>query len=208
MFSLANCMKELDDWGLGIPEDLNVVIPELIAAGFSDRDFVEATDDAPVLGLRVHKDDTYYDIRVFYGVDVTAHYDPEDERYSVKDWGYQVEITDRDMRLFSVFTALDSDDLHEILRDYYDLSLFGNWYKKRRFIDAQDSEFQKYRDWDWDNPNIIGAYEFDCGGYIIRLNDELWLLLGNTIHSEVYTDETLEQFLYELAANLWNWDGV
>ena len=54
-------------------------------------DYEYGNDEAPSIGIKLGEDERYEShLQVFYGVDITHYYDPNDERYSLKEYGYWI----------------------------------------------------------------------------------------------------------------------
>lgn len=77
-------------WELGEPDGFEWLLPALTLMGFSGE-FEYGNDEYPSIGIKVREDgnDERY-ISVFYGVDITHYYEPNDERYNLKEYGYTI----------------------------------------------------------------------------------------------------------------------
>ena len=77
-------------WELGEPDGYEWLLPALTLMGFSGE-YEYGNDEAPSIGIKLWEngnDERY--ISVFYGVDITHYYEPNDERYSLKEYGYTI----------------------------------------------------------------------------------------------------------------------
>ena len=80
----------LVSWELGEPEGFEWLLPALTLMGFLER-HEDFADEAPSIGIKLWKDERFHEsLQVFYGADVTYHYDQNDERYNSKEYGYWV----------------------------------------------------------------------------------------------------------------------
>lgn len=78
-------------WELGEPDGFEWLLPALALMGFSGE-YEYGNDEAPSIGIKLGEDESYEShLQVFYGVwDTTQYYNPNDERYSLKEYGYWI----------------------------------------------------------------------------------------------------------------------
>ncbi len=82
--------NNLAGWEVGEPDGFEWLLPALTLMGFSWR-YEDGNDEAPSIGIKLWENGLYEShLQVFYGVDITHYYDPNDERYSLKEYGYWI----------------------------------------------------------------------------------------------------------------------
>ena len=149
-FKNAEWFKEnLDRWQANAPPEYEICLPVLTALGFSTS-FEYGNDEAPSIGLEIGDEC----LQVFYGVDVTHHYAPDDERYSLKDCGYTVfdsrtgeyelwesglEVLARILELLPVDSQPEKADEPKTVKAVPNLiDDFDEWFNAAKFVDVSE----------------------------------------------------------------------